>query len=101
LAIAEFAEALMTIPKTLSTNAALDVTNIIADLRVAHAKGQVHAGLDLVKGVIRNSVENGVVEPLVSKLKSIKFATETAITILRIDDMVKLAPEQERDPRGR
>lgn len=101
LAIAEFAEALMTIPKTLATNAALDVTNIIADLRVAHAKGQVHTGLDLVKGTVRNSIENGVVEPLVSKLKSIKFATETAITILRIDDMVRLAPEQERDPRGR
>lgn len=101
LAIVEFAESLMTIPKILATNAALDVTNIVADLRVAHAKGQVHAGLDLNNGVVRNSVENGVVEPLVSKLKSIKFATETAITILRIDDMVKLAPEKERDPRGR
>ena len=101
LAIVEFAESLMTIPKTLSANAALDVTNIVADLRVAHAKGEVHAGLDLNNGTIRNSVENGVLEPLVSKLKSIKFATETAITILRIDDMVRLAPEQERDPRGR
>lgn len=100
LAIVEFAESLMTIPKILATNAALDVTNIIADLRVAHAKGQVHAGLDLNNGTVRNSVENGVVEPLVSKLKSIKFATETAITILRIDDMVKLAPEKEKDPRG-
>ncbi len=29
-----------------------------------------------------------------SKIKSIKFATEAAITILRIDDMIKLAPEQ-------
>ena len=99
LAIVEFAESLMSIPKILATNAALDVTNIIADLRVAHAQGQVHAGLDLNKGCVRNSIENGVVEPLVSKLKSIKFATETAITILRIDDMIKLAPEQERDPR--
>ena len=96
LAIIEFAESLMTIPKTLATNAALDVTNIIADLRVAHAKGQKHHGLDLTNGLIRNSIENGVVEPLVSKLKSIKFATETAITVLRIDDMIKLAPEPER-----
>lgn len=96
LAIVEFAEALMTIPKTLATNAALDVTNIVADLRMAHAQGQMHAGLDLNNGTVRNSVENGVLEPLVSKLKSIKFATETAITILRIDDMVKLSPEPER-----
>lgn len=27
-----------------------------------------------------------------SKIKSIKFATEAAITILRIDDMIKLSP---------
>jgi T-complex protein 1 subunit alpha len=100
LAIVEFAESLMTIPKTLATNAALDVTNIIADLRVAHANKLYHSGLDLTRGVIVNSIENGVVEPLISKLKSIKFATETAITILRIDDLIKLAPEQERDPRG-
>ena len=95
LAIIEFAESLMTIPKTLATNAALDVTNIIADLRVAHAKGHVHHGLDLENGQIRDSIQGGVVEPLVSKLKSVKFATETAITILRIDDMIKLAPEQQ------
>ncbi len=100
LAIIEFAEALMTIPKTLAANAALDVTNIIADLRVAHAQKMVHSGLDLMNGKIVNSIEHGVIEPLVSKLKSIKFATETAITILRIDDLIKLAPEPERDPRG-
>jgi T-complex protein 1 subunit alpha len=100
LAIIEFAESLMTIPKILATNAALDVTNIVADLRVEHAKKNVHAGLDLINGKIVNSIENGVIEPLVSKLKSIKFATETAITILRIDDLIKLAPEPERDPRG-
>lgn len=29
-----------------------------------------------------------------SKIKSLKFATEAAITILRIDDMIKLDPER-------
>jgi len=33
----------------------------------------------------------------VSKIKSLKFATEAAITILRIDDMIKLAPEKKDD----
>ena len=31
---------------------------------------------------------------MISKINSLRFATEAAITILRIDDMVKLAPEQ-------
>lgn len=51
-------------------------------------------GLDLYKGVVRDNKKAGVLEPAVSKIKSLKFATEAAITILRIDDMIKLAPEQ-------
>ncbi len=51
-------------------------------------------GLDLIDGSIRDSKKAGVLEPSISKLKSLKFATEAAITILRIDDMIKLAPEE-------
>ena len=36
-------------------------------------------------------------EPAVSKIKSLKFATEAAITILRIDDMIKLAAEKSEE----
>ena len=32
-----------------------------------------------------------------SKIKSLKFATEAAITILCIDDMIKLAPEKREE----
>ena len=41
-------------------------------------------------GEIRDNLEAGVVEPAISKIKSLRFATEAAIAILRIDDMVKL-----------
>ena len=33
---------------------------------------------------------------LLSKVKMIQFATEAAITVLRIDDMIKLAPEEQQ-----
>jgi len=104
MAIWEFAEALQTIPKTLSSNAALDGIDLLAKLRVHHNASQTSKeekkmaykwyGLDLMNNGVRNSIEAGVVEPMVSKLKSLKFATEAAITILRIDDLVKIAPEQ-------
>jgi T-complex protein 1 subunit alpha len=58
-------------------------------------------GLDLLKGKIANNYQMGVLEPMVSKIKCIRFATEAAITILRIDDMIKLDPKQEEMPRGR
>merc|ERR1719213_548690 len=107
-AISEFAEALLTIPKTLASNAALDGIDLLATLRVRHYASQTSQdakkkeykwyGLDLLNNTVRNSVAAGVVEPMVSKLKSLKFATEAAITILRIDDLVKIAPEPE--PQG-
>jgi T-complex protein 1 subunit alpha len=55
-------------------------------------------GLDLYAGVVRDNKAAGVLEPTVSKIKSFKFATEAAITILRIDDMIKLAPEKKDHP---
>merc|ERR1712217_183646 len=106
-AIAEFAEALLTIPKTLAINAAQDAIDLLATLRVRHhaaqkaddAKKKEYKwyGLDLMNGTVRNSVQAGVLEPMVSKLKALKFATEAAITILRIDDLVKIAPEPDQE----
>lgn len=104
-AVAEYAEALTTIPKTLAMNAAMDAIDLLASLKVRHHAAQKGDdpskkdsrwyGLDLTNGTVRNSVQAGVLEPLVSKLKSFKFATEAAITILRIDDLIKVAPEPE------
>ena len=50
-------------------------------------------GLDLYEGVVRDNKKAGVLEPAMSKIKSLKFATEAAITILRIDDMIKLVSQ--------
>ncbi|XP_059058544.1 T-complex protein 1 subunit alpha [Achroia grisella] len=102
LAIAAFAQSLLVIPKTLAVNAARDATDLVAKLRAYHNSSQTkveHAnlkwvGLDLAEGSLRDNLAAGVLEPAISKIKSLKFATEAAITILRIDDMIKLDPEQ-------
>jgi len=51
-------------------------------------------GLDLTEGAVRDNRQAGVLEPAISKIKSLKFATEAAITILRIDDMIRLDPSK-------
>merc|ERR1739838_786988 len=91
LAIADFAKSLLVIPKTLSVNAAKDAADLVAKLRAYHNSSQTkkeHAhlkncGLDLYEGVVRDNKKAGVFEPAISKIKSLKFATEAAITILR------------------
>ncbi|XP_050395124.1 T-complex protein 1 subunit alpha [Patella vulgata] len=98
LAIAEFARSLLVIPKQLAVNAAQDSTDLVAKLRAFHNKSQTKKdendlrwiGLDLFEGVVRDNKKAGVLEPAMSKIKSLKFATEAAITILRIDDLIKL-----------
>ncbi|XP_043931923.1 T-complex protein 1 subunit alpha [Protopterus annectens] len=107
LAIAEFAKSLLVIPKTLAVNAAQDSTDLVAKLRAFHNEAQVNPerrnlkwiGLDLINGKPRDNKQAGVFEPTVVKTKSLKFATEAAITILRIDDLIKLLPE--KDERGK
>ena len=103
LAIAEFAKSLLIIPKILAVNAAKDASDLVAKLRAYHNSSQTkseHAnlkwvGLDLLNGAVRDNKEAGVLEPSVSKIKSLKFATEAAITILRIDDLIKIEPKPE------
>ena len=101
LAMAEFAHSLLVIPKTLAVNAAKDATDLVAEMRSYHHASQskpehTHLkwiGLDLYEGVARDNRQAGVFEPAVSKIKSLGFATEAAITILRIDDIIKLESE--------
>jgi T-complex protein 1 subunit alpha len=104
LAIAEFAEALLVIPKQLAVNAAQDAAEIVALLRANHNASQTDArktdlrryGLDCMTGKVQNNLEAGIIEPALSKVKMIQFATEAAITVLRIDDMIKLHPEEQQ-----
>lgn len=107
LAVAEFAHSLLIIPKMLAVNAAQDAADLVSKLRAFHHAAQTnpekvgfkYVGLDLHQGKCRDNKKAGVVEPAVSKIKSLKFATEAAITILRIDDLVKLEPEPKQPPR--
>lgn len=106
LAVAAFARALLVIPKTLAVNGAHDATDLVAKLRAYHNAAQTNSakanfkwtGLDLDTGRVRNNLKAGVLEPAMSKVKMIRFATEAAITILRIDDQIKM--NKKDDPKN-
>mmetsp|Transcript_8741 Transcript_8741/g.14868 ORF Transcript_8741/g.14868 Transcript_8741/m.14868 type:complete len:546 (+) Transcript_8741:54-1691(+) len=108
LAVSQYAEALMVIPRVLSVNAAKDATELVSVLKSHHYTAQhppasgatnenlKYMGLDLIKGEVRDNLHAGVVEPALSKIKSLRFATEAAVSILRIDDLVKLNNRDEQ-----
>ena len=91
LAVEMFAEALEVIPKTLAENAGLDPIDMLVELRSQHEKGKKDAGLNVFTGEIENMWNNGVIEPLRVKTQAISSASETAIMILRIDDVLAAA----------
>ncbi len=88
LAVTKFAEALEIIPKTLAENAGLDFIDMLVELRSQHEKGKKDAGLNVFTGKVENMWKNGVIEPLRVKTQALNSATETAIMILRIDDVL-------------
>lgn len=123
LAIGEFAQSLLVIPKTLAVNAAKDASELVAQLRSRHAvsqrtqegdgtqdektiarmKSYKNYGLDLTKGKVVDEIKLGVLEPSVSKVRQLKSAVEACISVMRIDTLIKLDPEeqgQEDDGHG-
>ncbi|MQY61978.1 thermosome subunit, partial [archaeon] len=101
LAIEVFADALEVVPKTLAENAGLESIDILVGLRAAHEKKNGHLmGVDVFKGEIVNSYENGVVEPLKVKEQAMKSAAEVASMILRIDDVIASTKPKEGAPPG-
>jgi thermosome len=88
LAVEEFANALEFIPLTLAENAGMDPIDIITELKSRHDSGEKNAGLNLFTNRIENVLEARIIEPLKVKTQAISSASEVAIMILRIDDVI-------------
>ena len=91
LAVIAFGEALETLPTALAENAGLDPIDILVQLRVAHEKGQLWAGVDVNESKVADLKERGILEPLGVKVQVIKSAAEAAGMILKIDDVIAAA----------
>jgi thermosome len=88
MAIEAFSGALEVIPRTLAENAGLDPVNTIIDLRKAHSEGKSHFGVNVYEGGVADMNEAQVFEPSRVVEQAIQSASETAVMILRIDDVI-------------
>tara|TARA_B100000315_G_scaffold139008_2_gene128113 strand:- start:6089 stop:7747 length:1659 start_codon:yes stop_codon:yes gene_type:complete len=88
LAIESFADSLEVIPRALSENAGLDPIDVIVDLRSKHQKSGIKMGIDVYTGKVKDMFKEGVIEPLRVKSQAIDSASEVAVMILRIDDVI-------------
>ncbi len=88
LAVQAFASAMEAIPRTLAENAGLDPIDVITELRAAHDAGKKWAGIDVFTGKVMDARQRGVLEPLKIKTQAVSSASEVAVMILRIDDVI-------------
>merc|ERR1712043_89505 len=83
------AAALEVIPRTLANNCGANPIRTLTQLKAKHATpGNASWGVNGLTGKVEDMKEVGVLEPLAVKLQTYKTAIETAILLLRIDDIV-------------
>ena len=101
LAVKAFADAMLSIPTTLAENAGIDPLDILNELRSAHAEKDVAQGLNLFKnGKIEDMFKAGIIEPHRVVSQAIKSASESAIMIMRIDDVIVAKSDRPAMPPG-
>lgn len=88
LAVKAFAEAMEVIPRTLAENSGLDPIDMIAGLKSEHEKGNSTFGVNIITEEPGDMIGIGIIEPTRMKSQAIQSATEVAVMILRIDDVI-------------
>lgn len=97
------AQALEIIPRTLAQNCGANTIRTLTALRAKHASqqnGLCTWGIDGESGQLVDMAERGIWEPLAVKLQVYKTAIETAILLLRIDDIVSGSKKKNNDDVG-
>lgn len=88
IAIDAFASAMEIVPTTLAENAGMDAIDVLIEMRKQHKNGDIHAGLNPFKGKVENMLALNVIEPYRIGKQAISSATDAAVMILRIDDVI-------------
>ncbi|KAL2111760.1 hypothetical protein VUR80DRAFT_9402 [Thermomyces stellatus] len=91
-AIKKYGEAFEVVPRTLAESAGLDATEVLSRLYAAHHKGDNwDTGVDVENnddtGTL-DATEEEILDLLVSKQWAIKLASETARTVLSVDQII-------------
>ncbi len=88
MAIEAYASAFEVLPRALAENAGLDAIDLLIELRKAHKNRDRNAGINVFSGKVEDMAKQSVFEPLRVGRQAIQSATEAAIMILRIDDVI-------------
>lgn len=87
-AMTAFAKCLEAIPSLIAANSGHDPVDVLTELRAKHADGHHQYGVDPFSGKIVDMFEAGMIESYNVKAQILKTSFETAVALLRIDELV-------------
>ena len=88
MAIEAYASALEAIPRILAENAGRDPVEVALSLSASQKESGPWIGFDIKTGENRDMGESGILDPEFVVRHALSGATEAAIGVLRIDDML-------------
>uniref|UniRef100_A0A669DA62 T-complex protein 1 subunit theta n=1 Tax=Oreochromis niloticus TaxID=8128 RepID=A0A669DA62_ORENI len=88
--IKKFAEAFEALPRALAENSGVKGSELISKLYSAHHEGNKNMGFDIESDgpAVKDMLEASILDPYLVKYWGIKLATNAAITVLRVDQII-------------
>lgn len=87
-AVRKYASSFEVVPRTLATVAGFNGTDVVTELECEHNTGKKSAGVNIEDGGFLDAVETGIVDSLALKIWGIRLATDVAVTVLRVDQII-------------
>lgn len=93
-AIKKFAEAMESIPRALAENSGVKANEVISKLYATHQEGNKNIGFDIEaeSAAVKDMLESNVFDTYLGKHWGIKLATNAAVTVLRVDQIIMAKP---------
>ncbi|XP_078514509.1 T-complex protein 1 subunit theta isoform X2 [Lissotriton helveticus] len=93
-AIKKFAEAFEAIPRALAENSGVKANEVLSKLYAVHQEGNKNMGFDMEAeaAAVKDMLEGGVLDTYLGKFWAIKLATNAAVTVLRVDQIIMAKP---------
>lgn len=87
--IKAFAQALEVFPRVLAENAGHKSIDVVSALYAAHEKGDIHSGIDVEDGKIKDMSKTNILDLLATKKQALNLCTDAVVTIMRVDQIIQ------------
>ncbi|XP_056415498.1 T-complex protein 1 subunit theta [Hyla sarda] len=93
-AIKKFAEAFEAVPRALAENSGVKANEVISKLYAMHQEGNKNIGFDIEaeSAAVKDMLESNILDTYLVKYWGIKLATNAAVTVLRVDQIIMAKP---------